>query len=342
MKDSYCPMPFAAAAVWPDGLVRPCCYVGETDLDNDPGRDAMGGIAGAFSSDYMKRLRSWFTAGAVPKGCAGCSHVSDLVPAFPAIRFLELRLTRTCAHRCVMCGDHLSSSHGGKPGVRMSSIPDLAQVASGCAEILLTGGEPFLAPDIMAVLDKVLSGFAGRLVVNTSGTGLTDELADRLSCVRGPARVDVQVSLDGREAVNRAIRGERATGDATAALEKLRVCGVGHSVRCTVSAANAWDMEGFAGEVRRLAGSLVPVRLHALREPSWLGAGLLPEGVLAGAAAVAREAGFLFSPSVFRSSGESSPDDLRRFLAWADDSGLAALPGSPADGPLARGMLSAG
>ncbi|MHB8657330.1 MAG: radical SAM protein [Solirubrobacteraceae bacterium] len=80
---------------------------------------------------------------------------------------------------------------------RFRALVDEA-LAEGFREVYLTGGEPFLEPDIVAMLEYSSDRLA--TVVLTNAMLLTGRRRRQLGCLAGRARLVVQTSLDGARA----------------------------------------------------------------------------------------------------------------------------------------------
>jgi len=111
-----------------------------------------------------------------------------------------------------------------------------------------TGGEPFLREDLFDVLEYVGKyGYATAIMSN--GTLITADIARRL---KKAGIGEVQVSLDGLEAVHDGIRGAGSFRRALAGLENLIAGDVATSINLTLSRLNAGELEGLV----RLAGEM--------------------------------------------------------------------------------------
>ncbi len=107
------------------------------------------------------------------------------------LTFVSFNVTNRCTQRCPMCGVWATPSDE-------MSVDEIAVMmtqlrAVGVAAIEVSGGEPFLRPDIfemLAVLDRL--GFL--YSINTNGTLLTPELIERLASCSG--LLQLAVSLD--------------------------------------------------------------------------------------------------------------------------------------------------
>jgi MoaA/NifB/PqqE/SkfB family radical SAM enzyme len=90
-------------------------------------------------------------------------------------RFLEIEITGACPYRCRHC-------YGSFPGPGQLSLAEIKRV---CAEarglfdcIIISGGEPFLHPDICAIAEAASRDFL--VFITTSGFGITPEHIRRI------------------------------------------------------------------------------------------------------------------------------------------------------------------
>lgn len=99
--------------------------------------------------------------------------------------------------------------------------------ALGVKEIYFTGGEPFLHPEIGALLAFALE--RAPTTVLTNGTLIDEALAERLAALAARARytLEIRVSLDHPDpARNDAVRGRGAFARALAAIRRLHARGL--------------------------------------------------------------------------------------------------------------------
>jgi AdoMet-dependent heme synthase len=99
--------------------------------------------------------------------------------------------------------------------------------AVGVKEIYVTGGEPFLHPEIMALLERALE--VAPTTVLTNGTLIGPEQADALAAMAGgaPYSLEIRVSLDDTDpALNDRVRGEGAWEKAMEAVRLMRARGL--------------------------------------------------------------------------------------------------------------------
>ncbi len=154
---------------------------------------------------------------------------------------LELEITRRCNLRCVHC----YAEAGPQPAADELSRSDLCRVLDqarglGIRELSLTGGEVFLRPDFLDLVDDGLSrDFNVRFVTN--GTLLDDRLLDGLC--RRPIKL-ITISLDALSpAVHERIRGSDSHAPAVAAIERLRRAGFRVSVITAFSRFNLGEFD---------------------------------------------------------------------------------------------------
>ena len=146
-------------------------------------------------------------------------------------RDLRVSLTDHCNLRCTYC-----MPGEGVPWLPKTSLltreelVDLVGIAveAGIAEVRLTGGEPLLRPDIVAIVAGIaaLEGPGGRpeVSITTNGIGLA-RLATALA-EAGLARVNVSLDTLDRDTFTRMARRDRLA-DTLAGIEAVRAVGLG-------------------------------------------------------------------------------------------------------------------
>jgi MoaA/NifB/PqqE/SkfB family radical SAM enzyme len=99
--------------------------------------------------------------------------------------------------------------------------------ALGVREFYFTGGEPFMHPDLLALLEDALN--VAPATVLTNGTLIDDALADRLALIATAARysLELRISLDAPTAeANDAVRGRGTFLKALGAVQRLAARGL--------------------------------------------------------------------------------------------------------------------
>jgi MoaA/NifB/PqqE/SkfB family radical SAM enzyme len=114
----------------------------------------------------------------------------------------------------------------------------------GGQQILLTGGEPFMDPDLPALVDAAARWAPVTILTNAMviGRGSRRRMLDALD----PARVTMQVSLDsGTPALHDRHRGAGAFDRARAGIALLRELGFRVRVAATIDETDATEEAGF-------------------------------------------------------------------------------------------------
>jgi MoaA/NifB/PqqE/SkfB family radical SAM enzyme len=127
---------------------------------------------------------------------------------FPA--FVSFTITNACNLRCTMCGQWSPEGYVRTGNGYRGRALDLATwkrladeaAAHGVTSILLRGGEPFMHPDILPLLDH-LHGLGLYVSIDSNGTRLVD-FAEELVRI---GQIHVTVSVDGPEPVHDNVRG---------------------------------------------------------------------------------------------------------------------------------------
>jgi radical SAM protein with 4Fe4S-binding SPASM domain len=170
--------------------------------------------------------------------------------------FVQWHLTEQCNLSCRHCYQKTPVSIMSYPEIirAIDSVNDTLQswVTDYNLEISpsfhFTGGEPLLHEDLIAILEHVRDlGYATALMSN--GTLVTPDIARRL---RGARVREVQVSLEGMEAVNDRVRGRGSFRRALRGIENLLAGGVETSLNLTLSRLNTGEVAGLV----KLAGEM--------------------------------------------------------------------------------------
>lgn len=158
-----------------------------------------------------------------------------------------------CRHCFISCGPH-NRSFGFLDLATVRRRLD-ESVALGVKEYYFTGGEPFLNPDMTAILELALR--YGPATVLTNGTVLKDEWLERLRRAEDESAysLEFRVSIDGcTPEENDPVRGDGTFDRAMRGVRRL----VDHGFLPLVTAARTRDDQDeaalFAGFVRALRG----------------------------------------------------------------------------------------
>jgi pyruvate-formate lyase-activating enzyme len=131
-----------------------------------------------------------------------------------------------------------------------------AAVRRGVREVFFTGGEPFLHPELLAMLELSLA--SAPTTVLTNGTLISERIADRLAALSACSRysLEIRVSLDGfTEEGNDAIRGTGVFRQAMAAIGRLYHRGVLPLITIVRTWPEESELSVIEGFTRALKGS---------------------------------------------------------------------------------------
>lgn len=191
--------------------------------------------------------------------------------------FIQLHLTERCNLRCKHCYQNEGRTYE-------MSLPEIASVIEETAEMLgdwkeaydigftpsfnVTGGEPFLRPDIFEVLEEMRAGGFDTFIL-TNGLLVDRKRANRLA---GIGIKGAQVSIEGPGHIHDSIRGAGSFEASLKGIRNIVDAGIEVTLNTTLSGVNAQ----YFSEVIDLASSLKVQRLGFSRlVPSGSGRQLL-------------------------------------------------------------------
>jgi len=145
---------------------------------------------------------------------------------------------------CNLHCDHCLSGSG--PGHQMPGELSTEEAKSFIDEldemdvfqVNIGGGEPFVRPDMLELLEELTSRDISTCV-STNGTQLDEETLDRVEAMDP---LFLQVSMDGLQADNDAIRGEGVYDQVVDSLERLEDRDIGTTVNTVVTRQNVADL----------------------------------------------------------------------------------------------------
>jgi MoaA/NifB/PqqE/SkfB family radical SAM enzyme/SAM-dependent methyltransferase len=166
-------------------------------------------------------------------------------------------LTNRCNLSCTHC--LFTSSPRDSLWLSLTQTLDIAANAYrlGTRIFVLTGGEPFVHPDIEAIINGLLRFKDSRVVVLTNGMNLLDILKRKPFDLE---RFHLQISVDGAEVVHDRIRGKGAYRRLLHNLEWLRRQMTPYTLSMCVTGQNVKDMPS----VVKVAASNGAANIHFL------------------------------------------------------------------------------
>jgi SynChlorMet cassette radical SAM/SPASM protein ScmF len=177
---------------------------------------------------------------------------------------MYLYVTGDCNQRCAHCwieAAHVTAPRGGPP-VTPAEVRRAVEEARplGLESVKVTGGEPFVRPDAIDIIEAVAAAGVG-VSVETNGTLIDGALAARLAASVGL----VSVSLDGATAATHdALRGQPGAFARTLrSIAGLVRGGVAVQVITTLSRASAAEVDGVLDLCARLGVASFKLNLLA-------------------------------------------------------------------------------
>ncbi len=159
---------------------------------------------------------------------------------------ISWQINSNCNLRCKHCffegDDSLYNTEGDLNGDELLKIAEELHEKFNAVAVSLTGGETLLCKNVFELLEKLKN--CGIIVsLQSNGTLLTPEKAQKLSKILNKETDFVQISLDGSCAeIYDKIRGKGNFEKAITAIKSLTASGLKVNVNCTPTAFNAADI----------------------------------------------------------------------------------------------------
>lgn len=175
-----------------------------------------------------------------------------------SIETLYLQLLYRCQFRCAHCfhGERLTWRDAYTLDEAISLV-ELMRRDYQTGAVCLLGGEPFLHPDLGALIAHI-KHIGMRTEIVSNGFRICAKLTDY-----GRDIDMLRISIDGMEEAHDAIRRPGSFREAIAALEHARILGIATGATMTVTASNVHDVLPLARSLRELGVS--ELKLHHLR-----------------------------------------------------------------------------
>lgn len=195
-------------------------------------------------------------AGARPGGGAAALAYQERT-GIKAPRIVAWEITRSCNLSCAHC--RAAAEFGAYPGELSfdeckALIDDIASITNPI--LILTGGEPFMRPDIWQIIDYARDRSC-MPVIGTNATTITEDIARNMQ-EHGITRMSVSLDFPDAERHD-AFRGQKsAYDDAVRGIKLAQQHGVGVQINTTVTKQNAEVLD----EMHGLAKDLGAVAFH--------------------------------------------------------------------------------
>ncbi len=174
--------------------------------------------------------------------------------------YVVWELTLACDQPCTHCGSRAGDARPEELDLQQALAVVESLAAMRAEEVALIGGEAYLHPAFLEILDAI--GKAGiRPTMVTGGRGMTAELA-RAMKARGV--YSVSVSIDGLEATHDLMRAARGSYRAAmAALGHLKDAGITITANTNINRLNRGDLEALYLELRTMGIASWQVQITA-------------------------------------------------------------------------------
>ncbi|HEV8632091.1 MAG TPA: methyltransferase domain-containing protein, partial [Thermoanaerobaculia bacterium] len=171
------------------------------------------------------------------------------------LRELWIQVNNACNLSCSHC--LVSSGPGGIPGLPAETLVRLVDRAAalGLERLYVTGGEPFLRRDLVALLHHATAQLGLEAIVLTNATVWSDRIREELRCLdRG--LVKLQVSIDGaRPESNDAVRGAGTFEKALAGAAELAAMGFEVALTTVTTEQNLGELAAIPRLVKQVGAS---------------------------------------------------------------------------------------
>jgi radical SAM protein with 4Fe4S-binding SPASM domain len=173
----------------------------------------------------------------------------------PRLRELWLHVTNACNLACEHC--LVSSGPDGERGIDAARLATLVDEAAGLGVLrfYLTGGEPFLRPDLFDLIERITRTHDRELVILTNGLLFQGAVLERLRGI-APERLRLQVSLDGATAAtNDPVRGAGTFERILAGIRNAVTAGHAPTISTVVTQSNVSELARFPELVKEVGAT---------------------------------------------------------------------------------------
>lgn len=157
-------------------------------------------------------------------------------------------LTPLCNMNCKMCYVKLSEKEQKAAGELRTAAEWIALAKElkndGMLYLLLTGGEPFLHPEIREII-KGLHELGLLITINSNGTLIDEKTVEWLKKYP-PVRINISLYGKNNETYERLCGNKNGFSQTERAIKLLKEAGIPLKLNCSVTPHNADDLEGIA------------------------------------------------------------------------------------------------
>jgi len=257
----FCPLPFTAVDIGPNGQARPCCRFANQQSHT---------VTDYWSSAEMRDVRAQLLAGSAPMQCQCCVTEEALsghsmrrmaLMAQPAAEQIQraqdpdwqeidqilIGTSNVCNLQCLPCVDGASFVRSqelydlgliSKKPVLMTTQIDLAAIpyTNQITRVTLVGGEPFVDRETRNLIDRMIElGLASKidLFITTNLTRIEPQRLERLQAeFHG---LTIKGSIDGIGAAHNYLRWPSDWSTIETAVDHIQRLGIGMTIHTALS-----------------------------------------------------------------------------------------------------------
>lgn len=171
-----------------------------------------------------------------------------------ALKVAYLHVTQRCNLNCVGCYS-FDESRNALPDASFDQMERtvIELAAAGCESLFVSGGEPFLRPDLPDLIRSAKEAGIPKIVLVTNGTCVSEGVLSRMA----PFVDVIAVSFDGYDsAASSYIRGEQRFDELICAVRLVQQMGISAHITPTIHSKNVGDLRRYA-ELAKSLGATV-------------------------------------------------------------------------------------
>lgn len=167
----------------------------------------------------------------------------------PVLFVLQIHITDFCNLKCKHCYVEDDRNYNMPFSMFMKIIDDFMNFMQRhryMGEILITGGEPILHPELFDMLEylysKYIEGYPFKIVIETNGTLISEQIMDTFELYKEMI-YEFQVSIDGMEEIHDTNRGPGNWKLSEKAIELIKCRGFHIAISSVITKKNCYDIE---------------------------------------------------------------------------------------------------
>ena len=200
-------------------------------------------------------------------------------PGGAPIGTITVEITRRCHRKCVFCylqavDEETGAEHDELSAAEIAHHIGLLMNATGCTNVQLSGGEPFLRQDLLEIVGA-LQHLGARVSIITDGGRISPTLAQELANRKvGPLQTTL---LAAEESLHDSLRGKHSFRQITRGIATATAAGLEVNVSMVITSVN-YDRSAEVGELSYALGAKGLALSRFLPTGRGVDASLMPTG----------------------------------------------------------------